>query len=303
MTVMNTLIRRELWEHRSIMLVPLIVAGIILLIELYGIFTAGQHVHVYRGEINLEMDEIQAHGVTRGAALTYMTMGGLAAPFLISMFIVTFFYLLDCLYAERKDRSVLFWKSLPVSDVNVVGSKLLTAAGVIPLITFGVFIPTYIVMALIAATGISMLGADGTELIWQPRAFISGAVTLLYALAVQSLWYLPIYGWLLLVSAWARRAVILWALLPPLALMFVENRLFGTDGFAHLLGDRLIGVFNKAFTSPDGLQIELGARSFDATSLAMPTSFLTSVGLWGGLVVAAAFIAGAVWLRRYRDAE
>lgn len=300
---MNTLIRRELWEHRSIILVPVIVAGLMLLVELYGIVTASQHVHLIRGEINIEMDEMHAHGLTRGAALTYLTMGSLAAPFLISMFIVTFLYLLDCLYAERKDRSVLFWKSLPVSDVSVVGSKLLTAAGVIPLITFAVFIPTFIVLTLLAGLGFSMIGADGANLIWQPRAFISGAVTLLYGLAVQSLWYLPIYGWLLLVSAWARRAVLLWATLPPLALILVEDRIFGTNGFARLLGDRVVGVFHEAFTSPDGMHIELGSKAFNATSLAMPTSFLTSVGLWGGLVVAAAFIAGAVWLRRYRDAE
>ena len=65
-----------------------------------------------------------------------------------------------------------------------------------------------------------------------PLAFAETVAFHLYALAVQSLWYLPLFCWLLLVSAWSRRAVLLWALLASgqIQMRKVAGHLFGFMG-------------------------------------------------------------------------
>jgi len=114
---------------------------------------------------------------------------------------------------------------------------------------------------------------------------------LLYHLVtVHSLWYAPIFGWLLLVSAWARRMAILWAGLPVLAIALVEKIAFNTAHFAAMLGNRM-GGGAEAVTMP-------GTSPMDPMTHLTPGHFLTSAGLWIGLAMTAAFLAGAVRLRR-----
>ena len=117
---------------------------------------------------------------------------------------------------------------------------------------------------------------------------------LYHLLIVHALWYAPIYGWLLLVSAWARRAPFLWASLPLLAIGVVEKIAFNTSHFGALLGHRMIG-------GPGGDDFMTGILSMDPLMHFTPGAFLSSPGLWIGLAVAAAFLAAAVRLRRYRD--
>jgi ABC-2 type transport system permease protein len=117
---------------------------------------------------------------------------------------------------------------------------------------------------------------------------------LYHIVTAHALWPAPIYCWLLLVSGWARRAVFLWAALPVLAIAGVEKIAFNTQHFATLVGNRLIGS-----TPPIGYA---PANIFptDPMTHIMPGHFLGSPSLWVGLAVAAAFLAGAVRLRRYQ---
>ena len=235
---------------------------------------------------------------------------GLALPFELAMVLVTTFYLLDCLYAERKDRSILFWKSLPVSDAQVVLSKLVTAVVVIPAVTLAVFAVASVAGWGITAGFLSSLGDEGSMLVAGPGSVLQGILLAGYLFAVQALWYLPFYGWLLLVSAFANRALLLWATLPPLALMWLERAGLGTNEFAELIGHRSLGFLEAALHTEGASEfthLENGDTSIaiDAPAnvwpLFDPLGFLTSPGLWGGVVVAAVFVTGAVWLRRYRD--
>jgi ABC-2 type transport system permease protein len=198
-----------------------------------------------------------------------------------------------------------------VSDTAVVGSKLLTAAAVIPLVTLAIFVAAGLCIYLITGLTVKFAGS-GLVLSAGPAALVEATLVHLYALAVQSLWYLPLFGWLLLVSAWSRRAVLLWSVLPPIAVIVVEQIALGTRHFATLLQERLIGVYPLAFTDDPARQ-ELVWRFEDEHAnvdlqfsegllqLLDPGKLLSSPGLWGGIVVAALFFAGAVWMRRYRD--
>jgi len=279
-------VRRELWENRSLYIAPLAVACVLLIGSLVSAFYYGHRIVDIMGPV-LNLDPAR-----RDAELAKPY--DMAAILLImSSFLVAVFYCLDALYGERRDRSILFWKSLPVSDLTTVLSKASIPLVVLPLVVFAVILATHFIMLLIATVALTAHGLDASAL-WTRVLRLDGMVVLLYGLAVNSLWYAPIYGWLLLVSAWARRATFLWAVLPPLALCVVEAIAFHTWHFASLLKYRLTGGFAEAFdvtTAHRGVP-QAGLEQLD------PLKFLGSPSLWTGLAVAAAFLGGAIWLRR-----
>jgi ABC-2 type transport system permease protein len=275
-------VRRELWESRSVYIAPLAVAALILVGFLISMFHLPGTMRAA-----LALNPAQQHQLIEKPY-------SLAGLMLMAIsFIVAMFYCLDALHSERRDRSILFWKSLPVSDLTTVLSKLTIPLLVIPLVTFAVTVATHWTMLLLNSAVLLASGLSVTAL-WSHLSLAHMWLMLLYHLvAIHGLWYLPIYGWLLLVSAWSRRAPFLWAVLPPLAIAVVEKIAFNTSHFVHFMGYIFSG---GSETSP----LRAGGSAMDR--LMQPTlgQLLTSPGLWIGLAVAAAFIAGAVRLRRYR---
>jgi ABC-2 type transport system permease protein len=267
-------VMRELWESRSIYIAPLAVAALTLVGHL--IATIGRAMSV----TNLAQ---------RGAILEehysfaeFAIMG--------TTFVVAVFYCLDALHGERRDRSILFWKSLPVSDLTTVLSKAAIPLVVLPLVTFAITVLTQLIMALMSSAVLLGSGLSVTTL-WAQLSLPQSWLGLLYHLVtVHSLWYAPMFGWLLLVSAWARRAPVLWAAVPLLAIALVEKIAFNTTHFATMLGNRMSGGA-EAVTMP-------GGSPLDPMTHLTPGHFLTSTGLWIGLAITAAFLAGAVRLRR-----
>jgi ABC-2 type transport system permease protein len=304
---MTTLLRRETWEHRAIVVAPAVFGALFILISILA--AAGAiHVQIGDGGVDLRAMLSSMDGRQLAAAMQ-MQLGSLALLFDAVMLLVITFYLLDCLYAERKDRSILFWKSLPVSDLTVVGSKLLTATVVIPVVTGLVFLATAVGIYLIIGS-LALFAGSGAVLAAGPGAILETLIAVVYGMIAQSLWYLPMYGWLLLVSAWAKRTLLLWAVLPLFAVTVLERMVFGTGLFGELLRDRITGVFPVAFR-PGTEEVawefhEGGANvSLELTEslsrLLDPAALLLSPGLWGGLIVAVLLCGAAVWLRRYRD--
>jgi ABC-2 type transport system permease protein len=117
-------------------------------------------------------------------------------------------------------------------------------------------------------------------------------VLLYHLLTVHGLYYAPIYGWLLMVSAWAPRAPFIWAFLPPFVICGVEKIAFNTTYLLGLIEERLIG-------GPDSSMVEHDhAQDFAGTLI--PHHFFSMPGLWIGLAMAAVFLFVAVRLRRYR---
>jgi ABC-2 type transport system permease protein len=244
-------------------------------------------------------------GAALDAGLRVMLMS-IAAVLNIVMTFVVFFYFLDALYAERKDRSILFWKSLPVSDLQVVGSKYLTGIVAIPLLTVGVFLVTALLVILIGGVGL-VWGGAGEALYGAPGALANVTLMLLYTMAFQALWFAPIDGWLLLVSAFAKRAVLGWALLPPVLVVVAEQTLFRTHHFAELLGQRVRGGWELAFRGEMEVGMRVDAEGAVISTLPTlgefitPGRFLAAPSVWVGIAFGVLFLAGAVWLRRWRD--
>jgi ABC-2 type transport system permease protein len=131
--------------------------------------------------------------------------------------------------------------------------------------------------------------------LWTTLPLVQMAFVMFYGLTVHVLWYAPIYGWLLLVSAWAKRATFLWAVLPFFAMFVLGSLTFGRSFVTSLIRYRFLGAMSEAFTvNPTNTPI----TRFTQLD---PIGFLTSAGLWVGLMFAAAFIAAAIRLRRNRE--
>jgi len=214
------------------------------------------------------------------------------APALImgSALIVSVFYCLDALYGERRDRSILFWKSLPVSDVTAVISKLSIPILVVPLLSFVITVATLLLTLMISSAILAGSGINVRELWTHVSLFRVPAIWLYYLVTVHGLWYAPLYAWLLLVSAWAPRAPFLWAFLPPFVIYGMERIAFNTSYFLNLMRYRFEGPVSGTVTE----------HQQDFTSTLIPHHFLGTPGLWTGLVVAAVFLYATVRLRRSR---
>jgi ABC-2 type transport system permease protein len=276
-------VRRELWENRFLYIAPLAVAGVFLFGSLISMAHAPD-----RMRAALALGPAQQHEAIEQpynfAAL--LIMG--------TTFIVAFFYCLDALHGERRDRSILFWKSLPVSDLTTVLSKASIPVVVLPLLTFAITIVTQSIVLLLSSAVLVGSGLSVATL-WMHLSFFHMSWMLLYHLvAVHGIYLAPLWGWLLLVSAWARRAAFLWAVLPLLAIGVVEKLVFNTRHFAAVLENRVSGGEGDVASTA-------GSMSLDAMTHPAPGQFLISPGLWIGLLVAAAFLAAAVRLRRYRE--
>jgi len=277
-------VRRELWENKSIYVAPLVAAVVVLI---------GFGITAYRLP-QLRMNALALESVRQRNAVE-VPYDVAAMMILFTAFIVGIFYCLDALHGERRDRSILFWKSLPVSDRTAVLSKLFIPMVILPVITFVVIVVTQLLMLLLSTLVLLPSGLAGTT--WSLLPLPRLVAILLYGLATSVLWEAPIYGWLLLVSSWAKRATFLWAVLPWLAISAIEKLAFDTAYFARMLIQRLTGGFEAGFEVvkyPKDSHVPIVDRliHFD------PLKFLSSPGLWIGLVIAAVFLIGAIRLRR-----
>ena len=273
-------LRRELWENRSIIIAPLAVAAIMMVGFTISLFQLPE-----RRRALLLLDQAKQYAAIQKP---YDTV---AIVFIANAFIVGVFYCLDALHAERRDRSILFWKSLPVSDRTTVLAKAGIPLVVLPLFVFALTVVTQLTMLVMTTVVLFASGLGGaTSAHW---AFFDQSSILLYGFVVLTLWHAPLYGWLLIISAWARRSTFLWAVLPPLALAAIEKFALGSSHLASLLAHRFVGHVPLAFDLG-------GKREIDSLAQLTPGNFLSTPGLWIGLVLAAAFLAGAVRLRRER---
>jgi ABC-2 type transport system permease protein len=275
-------VRRELWESRSVYIAPLAVAGLVLFSFLVGSIGLPGRVRAAAG-----MDALRQQGTLA------MPFSMAAAVILLATFVVGAFYCLDALYGERRDRSILFWKSLPVSDLTTVLSKAAIPLAVLPLIGFAVALATQVVMLLLGT--LVVLPSGGASLLWTRVPLVRMTGVMAYGLVVHTLWFAPLFAWILLVSAWARRLPLLWAVSPIFVFGILGRLAFDSTAFCSWLGWRVTGPMQVAFdyAAPGG-----GHRLIPVLH---PLNFLATPGLWLGLITAAGFLALAVRLRRSRD--
>jgi ABC-2 type transport system permease protein len=275
-------VRRELWESKSIYIAPIAAAALALVACSISAMRLPEQM---RSAATL--DPMQQLAVIEGP----FDLAGLLIMGVT--FLVALFYSLDALHGERRDRSILFWKSLPVSDLTTVLAKASIPMVVLPVLTFGVaFVTQTIVLmvsrAVLAGSGVHAETAWGHFSFWHMEGML-----LYHLLAIHGILYSPFYGWLMLVSAWAKRLPILWATLPPIAAGLFEKIAFNTSYLASWLQKALGGGPDRA--APAG-----NSMSMDSLTSPWPGEFLTNPQLWINLLIAAIFFALAIRLRRQR---
>jgi len=290
-------VRRELWENRSLWIAPVVAAGVLLLALVISLIANASH-------LPEGLQALAALSPEKQQKVVNGSYFGIGIVVTIVMNVAVFFYLLDALQGERKDRSVLFWKSMPVSDTTTVLGKVFTAVVVSPAIVLVTVLATVIVVLLLA-TVILLIGGVNPFGIWANPQLFQMLVASIYALLAIELWYAPVTAWLLLVSSWAKRAAFLWAVLTPVAVMLFEWVAFRTQYAQQLVSYRLVGGLKTAFVEhskgPElvqGVMVQMPHRVLDSLN---PVGFLSNPWLWVGLVVAAAFVAATIWMRRYRE--
>jgi ABC-2 type transport system permease protein len=303
-SIQLALLKREMWEHPAVYVTPLVIALIISMLSITGQVSISAYDQIVDvailGATNLSESQ-------RASAITVL-MISVSVLFVFSMWVLTIFYTLDSLYAERKDKSILFWRSIPVTDAETVLSKLLTAVVVIPLVTFAVVVITHIVVLVISSIWVSFRGADAGYLIWQAAPLFENWTAILVFLLATPLWLSPFIGWFLLVSAYTKRSPFGAAFLPIILLPMLEKILVGTRLFSDAIFLRsakiplLQGVSSGDLWRDEQEAISaLGEAGVNLWALVDVTGFISSPSLWVGLLVCGIFTTTAIYVRRYRD--
>lgn len=328
------LVKREFWEHRGGFLwAPVITALVILALNIMGIITA----EVFRSRANVHVQGIDFNALSQhmdanamqalGNALDMVMM---APAFLIGfvLFVVVFFYCIHTLWNDRRDRSLLFWKSLPISDVTTVLSKVFCATLLAPAIAIIVSVAIgWFSLALVAMTG-AFHGLNLWDMLWTlPHPFHFTAV-MLATLPIYLLWALPCVGWLMLCSAAARGKPTLWAIALPvgagiLVSWFNIMNLFSLSSlwyWQHIAGRALLSVVPGSWVvAGNGGLLHLaggfaaGQAAGEAAGQSASTHLIDSIfNLRGNydMVISAPFLIGiaagivllaaTIWVRRSR---
>ena len=275
------LVRRELWEHRALYVAPAAVAAFAVLAHFVSALVGGA---------DREATLADAPGSHPFMALYDAATGAVV----IAGLLVGTLYCLDALQGERRDRSILFWKSMPVSDLQTVLAKQAIPTLVMPVIVLALAVAANLLMVVLQSLAWTVTGYD-PQALWARLDLPWIWAGLLYGLPFMSLWYAPLWGWLLLISAWARRAATLWALAPFAAFLIVEHGLLGHSVIHWALERWLGGGIIQPYTL-DGD----GRRWIEGAADLQPLRLLTLPPLWIGVGLAAAFVVLAVRVRRSR---
>jgi ABC-2 type transport system permease protein len=294
---MVTLVRREFWEHRGLWLAPLATAAVLVM---FALFAHGRVMH-----ITLEDEDVGSNwGMHQALALsTYMQAVVWVLLSVVMVFVLTF-YFADCLYAERKDRSIYFWKSLPVSDGLTVASKVLVGTLLVPLGVWLLAALTHIVIMIIFATHSAIGQLPHGIVAWNTLTWLRVEALFFLGVLLAALWNAPITGFLVLVSAWARRNPLMWAMV-PLLLALLEFILFRSTYLWTFIAYRMGGIWDVLANRGD-LQFIHASRHHMVPldtlwgDLNFRAAF-TYLDLWLGVAAAAGLVYAATRIRRFRD--
>jgi ABC-2 type transport system permease protein len=229
-----------------------------------------------------------------------------ATIFFQLMLLIILFYLSGSLYDDRKDRSILFWKSLPVSDSMTVASKLLTACLLVPGMFLFAIVLTHLVLLLFATVLSLLAGLNPITTFWLPASLPRLWTVMALGLIVQALWLLPVYAWITFCSSWAPRLPILIAFGIPAGIALVQHSWSLATSFS-LPGTNIGWIILQRLGSgvlPSNIDIEFGNTNDIDFNEDLFMSFgnlldvLLDPAMGIGLAIAAVFIAGAIWFRR-----
>ena len=303
---MVALMRRELWEHRGFWTVPAVMASLltVLLFRVGGelLFVVPSAKIARMNAKVAESGALEAIASQIHVASTAFVGIGLAIGTI--MVFVTTFYLLDSLYGDRRDRSILFWRSMPLTDAQTVVSKVATAMVAGPAVTLGVLAAAFVTWGAIAAgiglaAGIDYWYIGLNPLAWLDAVVIIGGIALMAGLIIA-----PFAGWLVLASAWAPRAPFLWATLPIVGIALLETMVFDTEhvinaviGHPQALFPKLFGEHFEGF----GIRGDVHESIRIVGGVDLSPAVLAEPRLWIGVVIGAGLVALAIRVRALRD--
>ena len=296
------LIKREVWEHRSIYVTPIAIAVVVSLVSLAGMVT----VSAFDKEVNIALFGATniAGDAERQAALTVFFLGT-SWVFLFALAILTTFYSLDSLYAERKDKSILFWRSLPITDAETVISKLLTAVFVLPLFTVAAIIVTHLVNLVITTGWVIVKGGNAAHLVWGSVSLFDNWAAALIVTVASAIWMSPFIGWFLFVSAFTKRSPLLMAFMPLIIVPIIEWIFFRSKIFASAVFGRgeVIPLFREMDIEHffDEERMQVNEELVSLLAHIDVGKFLLSPSVWVGMVVCGILVTAAIYVRRYRD--
>ncbi|MCF6226732.1 MAG: hypothetical protein L3J22_10605 [Xanthomonadales bacterium] len=314
-TKLKVLMRREYWENRGAFRnTPAILGLITVAFMLMGLVIKVRFDNEgYTFREAMRMFALQSE-VDRGYQVT-QSMMAMSGFFLMVMSVVIFFYLLGSLYDDRKDKSILFWKSLPASDALTITSKLFSAMFVIPLIFWVFLVVTEIIMMVIGGLMIWTADQNPWTLVFGPAQPLKAWGLVLAGWITNSFWMLPLYAWLLLVSSKAPRVPMLFAILPPIVLAVSQAWIGFLKTFQ--LQDNVLGITSKWIANSPAILAGQITGSSDSehtvsVSLGMPVTStfdhaptisnmldrLFSTQMLMGLVITAVFLFITLWFRR-----
>ncbi|HLY07188.1 MAG TPA: hypothetical protein VKR31_15690 [Rhizomicrobium sp.] len=289
-------VRRELWESRAVWIAPLAAAGFVL----FGfIVSVARTPPTIKGMSRITPENLMAIRVA--------PFGIAAVAIVLTSVVVGVFYCLGTLYNERRDRSILFWKSMPVSDLTTLLSKITVPMLILPIVAFVVICATELLMYLLDMAAYASRGGIFAQL-WSQVPLPQVWADVAYGIVTLTLWHAPMYAYFLVLSAWAKKQPFLWAVVPPIGLSVFEKLAFDTSYISGAIHDRIFGSFGAAFTGGSGhMNFDTRGSAASAHGHAFhlpvpdPMKFVGTPGLWIGLVLAVGLFVAAVWLRRRRE--
>lgn len=318
MNTFVTQLKREYWENRGgFFRAPMVVIAVVVLITIMGLVV---------GQASMS-DDVKIIGIPFAKSIANMPAErleqvanginiGLASMSMLVQFalgIVLFFYLIGSLFDERKDRSVLFWKSMPVSDLQTVLSKIVAATLLAPAIAWIAGILLHILMLGVIGAFFWINDVNPTRLLWGPAEPLKQWGVMLLGIPVNAIWALPSIGWLMLVSSWARGKPFLWAVFVPviagilltwfdaLSTLSIPDTWYWKEVFARGLFSIFPWTFDASGAFRFGLEFSKESTPSDVVSLKSLGMVMTMMKTWLGAAAGIAMITGAVYFRRYRE--
>lgn len=310
---MKALIKREFWEHRGAFIKTPIGTGIVLLVITIGVYITGLVISNRTGSDDF-ISQVLNESSDADPAILEMIWGsqmmGVSTLYLVIMFFVLFFFLLGSLFDDRKDQSILFWKSLPISDSMTVASKILTAVFFVPIAFTAVYFILTIVFMILVSLILLIHGGNPITLVWIPSPIFSATSVMFTGAMVQMLWALPIYGWLTFCSAFSKRRPFLFAVFVPAIVAF---SLYWINALSFKFTD--FSMFREPLNYLVHAMVPYGSGSMatgsfnfdlnDETSIMFVINnmlnSLANIKILYGAIFAAVAIALAIWVRRYRN--
>lgn len=315
MNMFATLLRREYHENRAGFLwTPIVVGALFTMLTIVGLAVAvakgnnaglvidGVPISELVGRLGAEELAKLGNGID-------IALGGIWTLIQAALFFVVLFYLLGALFDDRRDRSVLFWKSLPVSDAKTVLSKAASAVFVAPILAWAVSVAFGLLFLVVLSLYVLTLGLNPLTTIWGPATPVSVFVSSFAMVPLTALWSLPMVGWMLLCSAFAGNRPFLWAIGAPalagLMLAWLGVLKVFRDGaefyWQHVFLRIVAGVVPGNwmwFANGDAAEVEIAAGRLAGFAVASASSLLTNPATWIGAVIGIAMIWGAIELRR-----